>query len=482
MQKMGPFHVHPAAALFPLMDDPALDELVIHIREHGLQEPVVLDHTGAVLCDGRNRLRACARAGVKLMARRLSDQLVGEALVDWIVGTNLRRRHLDVGQRALLSLEIEKLYAVLARSAQRSHGGTAPGRPAKQVNGTLMAKMPEVLDRPQSLSRERAAAAVGVSPRAVQQAKALVRDAPDLVPQVQAGEMTLGAADTQRRARPATKVTPEPALGSRTLTLVTHEGQEVAYPQPKGKATFNATPGGEISWASWSWNPVTGCLHGCDYCYAREIATSSRTASAFPVGFTPLFHPERLAAPANTTVPESMRDDPASWRVFVCSMADLYGRWVPQEWIDEVHAATLASPQWQYLHLTKFPSRYPNLTFSPTAWVGTSVDEQKRVRIAQDAFAQIDGVKVRWLSLEPLKEPLRFTDLSMFDWVVIGAQTQTRQPDGVVPGFAPPFEWVARIVAQAREAKCRIHMKPNLLGRVGPDSPGMALLDEYPEV
>ncbi len=275
-------------------------------------------------------------------------------------------------------------------------------------------------------------------------------------------------------AKPASEPVPAwqaPAM----LTLLTHTGDEVSYPKPQGKATFNQTQGDGISWASWSWNPVTGCLHGCRYCYAREIATSDRAKASFPAGFTPLFHPERLDAPANTIIPAKHRDDPAWRRVFVCSMADLYGRWVSDEWISQVHKSMLDSPDWQYILLTKFPARYVGLDLPAGAWVGTSVDEQKRVRIAEDAFRKIEGVKVKWLSLEPLLEPLEFDDLSMFDWVVIGAQTRTHQPDGAVEAFTPPFDWVARLYVQAKEAGCMVHIKPNVL-----QSPHMALPNEYP--
>ena len=80
-----------------------------------------------------------------------------------------------------------------------------------------------------------------------------------------------------------------------------------------------------------------------------------------------------------------------------------------------------------------------------------------------------------------MKADLRFTDLSMFDWIIIGSQTETRQPDEIVPAFAPPFEWVARIVAQGRKVGLQnLPLKPNLLGLTSSQSPGMVLPQEEP--
>lgn len=130
----------------------------------------------------------------------------------------------------------------------------------------------------------------------------------------------------------------------------------------------------KIDWCDASWNPVTGCLHDCQYCYARRIAERFSTEQKYkrpyepvlpvptrrvrtkpepyPYGFKPTFHRYRL-------------DEPQRWKkprtIFVCSMADLFGEWVPDEWIREVLEACDKASQHRYMFLTKNPGRYAEL-------------------------------------------------------------------------------------------------------------------------
>jgi len=205
-------------------------------------------------------------------------------------------------------------------------------------------------------------------------------------------------------------------------------------------------------------------------------------APYYPVKFTPLFHHERLDAPKNmqVPVPPEAENDPSWRRVFVCSMSDLFGGFIPDDWIKQVLAVCHANPQWEYLLLTKNPRRYLEFQLPPTAWVGTSIDYQKRVRLAEDVFSKIKDVRVKWFSGEPLMEMLEFNDISVFDWVVLGALTATVQPEGPKPAFAPPFEWIARLTEQAHRAGCKVFQKANLLGETNPQSPGMRLIQEVP--
>lgn len=222
----------------------------------------------------------------------------------------------------------------------------------------------------------------------------------------------------------------------------------------ESKKTMNKQDSTSIEWAQWSWNPITGCKHDCPYCYARDIANRF-----YKQKFEPSIYPARFNAPKNTSVPEKSSGDVAFRNVFTGSMSDVFGRWVPDEWVRRVIGVVKECPQWNFLFLTKFPQRVHEYedNLPSNAWMGTTVDCQDRVANAEKAFAKMSG-GTKWLSIEPMLTPLRFERLDLFDWVVIGGASASSQ----TPKWTPPFDWISDLHQQARDAGCKVYHKDNL--------------------
>lgn len=265
----------------------------------------------------------------------------------------------------------------------------------------------------------------------------------------------------------------------------------------------------KIDWADATWNPVTGCLHGCEYCYARRIAERFGSnlmpiftnypvldepvrsvgfdcgkKQPYPFDFTPTFHRYRLDEPARWTRPRN---------IFVCSMADLFGDWVPDEWIETVINACLAAPQHRYLFLTKNPGRYCHLeragimpkgdnfwfgaTFDHSNWPGhdgpheipgrptTFALHGKMVHDAGDFYYPAYPEKNRFVSFEPLLYDIgAHIGSTGAQWHIIGAETGNRK--GKV---ATQREWVEHIVEYSDKNHIPVFMKESLRGLMGDD-------------
>ena len=96
-----------------------------------------------------------------------------------------------------------------------------------------------------------------------------------------------------------------------------------------------------------TWNPIVGCSHNCVYCWARRQAQRQKHRCDKCYTFTPHLHKERLFG--------GFRKNSV---VFVCSMADMFGDWVPSKWISEILEIVEANSQTTFFFETKNPKRY----------------------------------------------------------------------------------------------------------------------------
>jgi hypothetical protein len=133
--------VHPAAMEFDLLQGEELAELVADIKANGLIHPITLDKEG-VLLDGRNRLRACALAGVKPQF----ETYKGDDPVGFVISANIHRRHLTKEQKAekiAAALAKRPTSPPLARSATRGEAGRLAGSTRDSFKSAVVEKCAE---------------------------------------------------------------------------------------------------------------------------------------------------------------------------------------------------------------------------------------------------------------------------------------------------------------------------------------------------
>ena len=226
-------------------------------------------------------------------------------------------------------------------------------------------------------------------------------------------------------------------------------------------------PGG-IGWCDYTWGPVTGCWgsggtaekpNRCPYCYAEKVA--NRFYPVPGVGdmiaknkdpFQPWFHPDRLNQPAKVKKPS---------RIFVCSMADLFGDWVPATWIMKVLEVVHQNPRHTFQFLTKNPKNLIDCNPWPAnCWVGTTVTNQDDMNERVGYLLNADA-RVRFISHEPLVGRIKQSQAwwnkvsPLLHWAIIGAMTG--------PGAVrPEVDWVHDLGAQYKAAGIPIFIKDNV--------------------
>ena len=279
----------------------------------------------------------------------------------------------------------------------------------------------------------------------------------------------------------------------------------------------------DIDWCDRTWNPVTGCQHGCAYCFAADFWTrfggavihklnedetdiervpfevtpeqmlvidepmtritkaGKEVTAPYPAGGNPTFHRYRLDEPKRVKKPQ---------KIFTVDCGDLFGSWVPSAWIQQVFAACAAAPWHRYIFLTKNHFRYSDMQINlkgerlwdsaeaqavmPISVFGLSATDNNSARQALDGLGYVPKAAAALLCLEPLHGPvvLDAAHLSKIQWVIVGAETGRRRGKVV-----PERSWVESIVAQCRKAEVPVFLKGNLAALWDGE-----LIQEYPEV
>jgi protein gp37 len=209
----------------------------------------------------------------------------------------------------------------------------------------------------------------------------------------------------------------------------------------------------KIQWTERTWNPVTGCSkvsEGCRHCYAETMAKrlqgmgQQRYANAFSL----TIHPDALDEPKQVKKPSMF---------FVCSMADLFHKDVPFEFVDKVMETIEACPRHTFQILTKRPERMVEyfigrakrlhrlFDLPDNVWVGVTVESEREIpRISVLRRLLTHSKNIKFISCEPLLGDLGMLNLAAIDLVIVGGESGPQ---------ARPMQkqWVLNIKRQCEE-------------------------------
>ncbi|WP_257164653.1 MT-A70 family methyltransferase [Bradyrhizobium sp. SRS-191] len=177
----APLKPHPFANLFPMLSEAELGELAADIAANGQVETVKL-HRGMIL-DGRNRYAACAARSLGVRTEIFEGD--DRAALAWVISKNLKRRHLNESQRAM----------VAARIATLRLGDNQQARAQICAGPDLLASVAPPAEPPAAVSQSEAAASLNVSRRSVQTAaNVLEKAAPEVAAAVDSGAIAVSVA------------------------------------------------------------------------------------------------------------------------------------------------------------------------------------------------------------------------------------------------------------------------------------------------
>lgn len=192
----------------------------------------------------------------------------------------------------------------------------------------------------------------------------------------------------------------------------------------------------KIEWATHTQNFWIGCQEmgpPCDHCYAREMNKRWRWVD----GWGP--HGERKrTSEANWKKPlqwaKVVRGTGVRPRVFTLSLGDWLDNQAPQQWRIDMGAVIEATPELDWLLLTKRIQNYAKLkpwsSVPANVWLGITCGDQAEYNRDWPILSRI-GAPVRFISNEPALGLLDPTGPSagLPDWIIQGGESGPEHRD-----------------------------------------------------
>lgn len=180
---------------------------------------------------------------------------------------------------------------------------------------------------------------------------------------------------------------------------------------------LNKQKGDMYSWINFTYNPIKGCLHGCKYCYAQNLPNQDRPRLALKEFGVNLGNDRTI---------------------FVGSSCDMFGKWVPSEWIRVVMAYIQRFNRNQYHFQSKNPKRmlefvdwFPEgiilgkLNESESVILGTTIETNREYKVSlapsvEDRAKAIMKLREKGFKVMVSIEPIMDFDLKPLSEMILG--------------------------------------------------------------
>lgn len=167
-----------------------------------------------------------------------------------------------------------------------------------------------------------------------------------------------------------------------------------------------------------TWNPISGCLFNCVYCWARNLAlTKLQNTKRYSKGFKPSLNEAEFSS-------RFARGD----LIFVSDMGDMFGEFIPVSWIIQVLEHVGKFPETDFLFMTKNPRRYIDLLphIPKNAILGATIETTNDQIIQANKVSVAPLPSERYRAMKELEwerkiisvEPVMDFDLKLFvKWI-----------------------------------------------------------------